>query len=135
MAGTISGAATLESLFIDGRVEGSVELPGSRVTVGVNGRVKARIAAGDIVVLGEVLGDLAAANRIDIRAKASVIGNACAPRISIEDGACFQGRVRAGVATDPLKTTAEAVSAPELTRPVPAQMARPVRVRAALQTA
>lgn len=128
VVGTITGTANLESLFIDGCVEGGVELPGSRVTVGANGRVKAGIVAGDIVVLGEVLGDLAAAHRIEIRAKAAVIGNACAPRISIEDGAYFQGRVRADVATDPLMTTAEAAPAPELTRPALTERSLPQRI-------
>ena len=97
VAGTITGTSTLESLFIEGEVDGAIELPASRVTVGANGRVKAGITACDIVVLGEVLGDLAAAHRIDIRAQASITGNVCAPRVSMEDGADFHGKLTADV--------------------------------------
>lgn len=128
VVGTITGTANLESLFIDGCVEGGVNLPCSRVTVGPNGRVKAGIVASDIVVLGEVLGDLAA-HRIDIRAKASIIGNASAPRVSIEDGAYFQGRLRAGAANDAAKTAAETAVVPERERTALEGVGRPVRVQ------
>jgi Polymer-forming cytoskeletal len=51
--GVITGS---ESLYIEGTVEGSVNLPDDRVTVGRNGRVSANIAAREIVVFGEVVG-------------------------------------------------------------------------------
>lgn len=108
ITGTIAGTPDLESLYIEGRVEGAIELPASRVTVGANGRVMAGIMACDIVVLGEVLGDLTAAHRIDIRAKATVTGNVCAPRVSMEDGADIHGKLTAGVAGDePEEASAE----------------------------
>ena len=64
--GEIGGS---ESLFIDGKVEGSINLPGNRVTVGRNGQVSASISAREIVVLGKVRGNVSASDRVDIRAE------------------------------------------------------------------
>ncbi|HUX43653.1 MAG TPA: polymer-forming cytoskeletal protein [Terracidiphilus sp.] len=88
--GEITGT---ESLFIDGKVEGSVTLPGNRVTVGRNGQVSASISAREIVVLGKVRGNVTATDRVDIRAEGSLTGDVAAARISIEDGAFFKGGI------------------------------------------
>jgi cytoskeletal protein CcmA (bactofilin family) len=137
VVGEITGAASLESLFIDGSVEGSIHLPGSRVTVGVNGRVTARISASDIVVLGRIHGNLTASNRLDIRATGSVTGDASAPRISIEDGALIQGNVAVlTVAAEPVVAAEPAVPAREPVRPIRVQSElRTLRVRPSLQSA
>ncbi len=82
-----------ESLFIDGRVEGSINLPGSRVTVGRNGRVAANIHAREVVVLGKVRGNVSVTDRVDIRAEGALTGDVSAARISIEDGAFFKGGI------------------------------------------
>jgi cytoskeletal protein CcmA (bactofilin family) len=88
--GEINGS---ESLYIDGKVEGSVNLPGNRVTVGRNGQVAASITAREIVVLGKVRGNVTATDRVDIRAEGSLSGDVAAARISIEDGAFFKGGI------------------------------------------
>jgi cytoskeletal protein CcmA (bactofilin family) len=88
--GEITGA---ESLFIDGKVEGAINLPGNRVTVGRNGQVGANIAAREIVVLGKVRGNVTASDRVDIRAEGALTGDVAAARISIEDGAFFKGGI------------------------------------------
>src|SRR6516225_4783184 len=88
--GEVSGS---ESLYIDGRVEGSIHLPGNRVTVGRNGVVAANISAREIVVLGKVRGNLTASDRVDIRSDGSLTGDVVAARISIEDGAFFKGGI------------------------------------------
>ncbi len=88
--GEVSGS---ESLYIDGRVEGSINLAGNRVTVGRNGVVSANINAREIVVLGKVRGNLTASDRVDIRSDGSLTGDVVAARISIEDGAYFKGGI------------------------------------------
>jgi len=88
--GEVTGS---ESLYIDGRVEGSINLAGNRVTVGRNGVVAANINAREIVVLGKVRGNLVASDRVDIRSEGSLTGDVVAQRISIEDGAFFKGGI------------------------------------------
>ncbi|HUN86926.1 MAG TPA: polymer-forming cytoskeletal protein [Terracidiphilus sp.] len=88
--GEITGS---ESLFIDGKVEGSINLPGNRLTVGRNGQVTASITAREIVVLGKVKGNVSATDRVDIRAEGALTGDVAAARISIEDGAFFKGGI------------------------------------------
>jgi cytoskeletal protein CcmA (bactofilin family) len=88
--GEISGT---ESLYIDGKVEGSIVLNGNRVTVGRNGHVAASISAREVVVLGKVRGNVTASDRVDIRAEGALTGDVAAARISIEDGAFFKGGI------------------------------------------
>jgi len=88
--GEITGS---ESLYVDGKVDGSINLPGNRVTVGRNGQVAASITAREIVVLGKVRGNITASDRVDIRAEGALTGDVAAARISIEDGAFFKGGI------------------------------------------
>ncbi len=100
-----------ESLYIDGKVEGAINLPGNRVTVGRNGQVAANIVAREVVVLGKVRGNCQASDRVDIRSEGSLTGDVIAARISIEDGAFFKGGIdirKPGSVdgkTEPAKTT------------------------------
>jgi cytoskeletal protein CcmA (bactofilin family) len=88
--GEVTGS---ESLYIDGRVEGSINLPGNRVTVGRNGVVSANINAREIVILGKVRGNMTASDRFDIRSEGSLTGDIVAQRVSIEEGAFFKGGI------------------------------------------
>jgi cytoskeletal protein CcmA (bactofilin family) len=88
--GEITGS---ESLYIEGTVEGSVNLPEDRVTVGRNGRVSANIAAREIVVFGEVVGNCEASDHFDIRSEGSLCGDVVVSRISVEDGAFLTGSI------------------------------------------
>jgi len=88
--GEITGS---ESLYIDGKIEGTINLPGNRLTVGRNGQVNAAITAREIVVLGKVKGNVSATDRVDIRAEGALTGDVSAARISIEDGAFFKGGI------------------------------------------
>lgn len=88
--GEISGT---ESLYIDGKVEGSIHLPGNRVTIGRNGQVSANVTAREVVVMGKVRGNVSATDRVDIRTEGALSGDVSAARISIEDGAFFKGGI------------------------------------------
>ena len=115
-AGEITGSESspsVESLFIEGSFQGSITLPDSRVTVGHSGRVTANIIAGNIVVIGQVNGNLTAMDRLEIRSQGSVTGDTTAPRISVEDGAILNGRLNVS------KTETEPVSAANLATRVP----------------
>jgi cytoskeletal protein CcmA (bactofilin family) len=116
---TIKGEITgSEMLYIDGHVEGSVNLPGNRVVVGRNGHVAANISAREVVVLGKVNGNINASDRVDIRNEGSLTGDVVAQRISIEDGAYFKGgidiRKPEGQAAKESAAPKPAVSAPHV---------------------
>jgi len=88
--GEVSGS---EDLYIDGHVEGSIDLRNSNLTVGPNGHVKANISAKAIVVQGKVEGSLTASDRLDLRKSAIVTGDLTTQRISIEEGAFLKGKI------------------------------------------
>jgi len=122
--GEVTGS---ESLYIDGRVEGSINLSGNRVTIGRNGVVAANISAREIVVLGKVRGNLTASDRVDIRSDGSLTGDVVAARISIEDGAFFKGGIdirKAGSAGAKAESKIEEVKSVPSTAPEPAIAAR-----------
>jgi cytoskeletal protein CcmA (bactofilin family) len=88
--GELTGA---ESLFIDGRVEGSINFPDNRVTVGRNGNVAANITAKEVVIMGKVQGNVECADRLDIRSEGLLSGDVITHRISVEEGAILKGGV------------------------------------------
>jgi cytoskeletal protein CcmA (bactofilin family) len=108
--GEVSGS---ESLYIDGKVEGAINLPGNRVTVGRNGQVAANIMAREVVVLGKVRGNINASDRVDIRSEGSLTGDVAAARISIEDGAYFKGGIDIRKPGDAKNGAATTTSVPE----------------------
>ncbi len=88
--GSLSGG---EDLFIEGRVEGKIELSQHNVTIGQSGRIKADIHARSIVVMGQVEGNLFGSEQVVLRQSSSVQGNLSAPRVSLEDGSNFKGSI------------------------------------------
>src|SRR5215467_15644621 len=88
--GEVSGT---ESLFIDGRIEGTINFPDNRVTVGRNGHVAANITAKEVVIMGKVHGNVDCADRLDIRSEGILAGDVITHRISVEEGAVLKGGV------------------------------------------
>lgn len=82
-----------EDLYVDGEVEGAIEVQEHRLTVGPNGRVKANIKAREAVIQGTVHGDILAGDKADIRKDAKVSGDIRTARIMIEDGAYIKGNI------------------------------------------
>ena len=62
--GELSGS---EDLYIDGQVEGTIELREHNLTVGPNGRVNANVNAKEVIVQGAVKGNIRAVDRVEIR--------------------------------------------------------------------
>ncbi len=83
-----------ESIYIDGRIEGSIHFAEHRVTVGRNGSVAANITAREVVVMGTVKGNIQCLDRVEIRAEGSLTGDVVTQRISVEDGAMLKGSVQ-----------------------------------------
>jgi cytoskeletal protein CcmA (bactofilin family) len=90
ICGEVKGS---EDLIVDGRVEGTVNLAESRLTIGPSANVAANLSAKDILVLGQVRGNLAASGRVELRAGCVVEGDIRALRLAVEDNAVFRGKV------------------------------------------
>jgi cytoskeletal protein CcmA (bactofilin family) len=88
--GEISGS---EDLYIDGEVQGSIDLSSGRVTIGPHGKISADVDAAEIVVRGRVTGALLGRDRVEIGSTGEVKGNISTPRISIGEGAQIHGKV------------------------------------------
>lgn len=84
---------TKEDLYVDGDVEGTIESQENKVTVGPNGRVQAGIRAREVIILGQVQGNVETSDKVDIRKDAKLVGDITTSRISIEDGALFKGSI------------------------------------------
>lgn len=109
-----------EDLYVDGEVEGTVEATEHKLTIGPNGAVHAAVKAREVVALGSIQGNVEAADKIEIRKDARLVGDIRTARIIIEDGAYFKGSIDI-VKPEPAKAPA-APKAPA----VPVAQAAPV---------
>lgn len=82
-----------EDLYVDGDVEGTIELQEHRLTVGPNGKVHSSVKAREVVVLGNIQGNVDASDKLEIRKDARLVGDIKTARIIIEDGAYFKGSI------------------------------------------
>ena len=108
-----------EDLTIEGRVDGRISLKDHNLTIGANGRITADIHAKAVVVVGEVVGNITADDKVEVTATGSMKGDITAPHVVLADGARFKGSID----MDP--KTAPAVSS--TTKPVIPELAGPAR--------
>jgi cytoskeletal protein CcmA (bactofilin family) len=87
-----------EDLFIDGTLEGKLDLGSASVTVGPNGKVKADVSAREVVVRGQLDGKIDGTERVQLWNSGRVTGEVRTERLAIEDGALLRGKVEAGKA-------------------------------------
>lgn len=88
--GELSGS---EDLYVDGIVEGTIELQGNNLVIGPNGQVRARVHAKGVIVQGKLDGDIRASERTELRKSAVAVGDIVTQRVAIEDGAYFKGKI------------------------------------------
>jgi cytoskeletal protein CcmA (bactofilin family) len=110
-----------EDLYLDGEIEGTVEVPEHRLTIGPHGKLRAGIKAREVVVLGDVKGNVEATERIDIRKESKLVGDIKMALIVIEEGAYFKGNIdiiepqagKPAVSARPASTEGRVGAAPE----------------------
>jgi cytoskeletal protein CcmA (bactofilin family) len=106
--GELSGS---EDLYVDGQVEGSIELSGNRLIIGPHGQVRANVNAKGVIVQGKLEGNIRASERAELAKSAVVAGDILTQRVAIEEGAYFKGKVdiqREGAKMDGVKTSSSA---------------------------
>jgi len=82
-----------EDLYLDGSIEGTIDLRDHSLIIGPNGKIKANISARDLVVHGRVEGNVTATGRVELRKSCTLMGDVSTQRIVIEDGAFFKGAI------------------------------------------
>jgi cytoskeletal protein CcmA (bactofilin family) len=88
--GELSGS---EDLYVDGQVEGSIELAGNRLIIGPHGQVRANVNAKGVIVQGTLEGNIRSSERAELTKSAIVTGDITNQRVAIEEGAYFKGKV------------------------------------------
>ena len=88
--GTLTGN---EDLTIEGMVDGKILVKDHGLTIGANGRITAEVHAKNVVVVGHVVGNITADDKVEIAPSGSVQGDVRAPRVAIADGAKFKGTI------------------------------------------
>ncbi len=94
-----------EDLYVDGEVDGTLDLQEHSLTIGPHGKLQAGVKAKEVVIIGTVHGNIEATEKIDIRKDAKLVGDIKTARIVIEDGAYFKGSID--------------IARPEVTKPTP----------------
>ena len=115
-----------DTIRIDGRLKGELTCD-KNVIIGEAAVVEASIEADEVIVFGQVKGDVNAKRKITLESSARVAGDLATPGIVIEEGAKLTGRIVIGVEV----STADAKQAPaqktQTAQAAPASAARPAR--------
>ena len=88
--GEVSGT---QDLFVSGRIEGRVSIPGHHLTVKREGRLKAEVVARSIWIEGVVEGIFEAEEKIHLTEAGEVQGKLTAPKVVLEAGCRFRGGI------------------------------------------
>jgi cytoskeletal protein CcmA (bactofilin family) len=99
IVGRISGQG---AYVFCGTVEGDCEIEGP-VTLAESGTWQGTLRATDIVIAGNVLGDVVAAQRVEIAGTARVSGSLAGHSIAIAEGAVIEGEIKVTSGATPVK--------------------------------
>lgn len=80
---------------VDGQVEGQIQSTGD-VFVGETGRVQAGIQAANLIIAGEVVGEVRVSGRLELLGTGRLYGDASMQSLIVEQGALLQGNTRMG---------------------------------------
>ena len=107
--GEVTGS---EDLFVDGLVDGKLNLMNGSLTIGPNGTVKADVYAREVIVRGKIEGKVTGRDKVQLWSTGQVTGEVQTERLAIEEGALLKGKVEAGrQPAKPSETKATAAAA------------------------
>ena len=81
------------TVLLNGRFHGEI-VTTDVLVVGEKAMVNATIQAESVVIMGEVVGNVRASSRIELKGAARVFGNLEAPVVILEEGVLFEGQCR-----------------------------------------
>ena len=90
----IEGTYTFSgTVMLNGKFKGTIQTTGTLI-IGDKGVVNATISAGTVLITGEVVGNVLATERVELRGKSRVFGDVEAPVVVVEEGVLFEGHCR-----------------------------------------
>jgi len=99
--GEVTGS---EDLYMDGVVDGKLNLTNGSLTIGPNGTVKADVNAREVIVHGRIDGKVTGRDKVQLMSTCHVTGEVQTERLAIEEGALLRGKVEAGRLTPKTET-------------------------------
>src|SRR6202022_3735986 len=116
--GEVTGS---EDLFVDGLVDGKLNLTNGSLTIGPNGTVKADVSAREVIVPGRIDGKVTGRDKVQLMSTCHVTGEVQTERLAIEEGALLRGKVEAGrLAPKPEAKSAGATGSTKSSEALPA---------------
>ena len=113
-----------EDLTIEGQIEGKITLKQHVLTIGTHGRIRAQVSAKSVIVLGEIIGNIEATEKVAIRDEGTVEGDIKAPRVAIAEGARFRGGIDMQQGQQANRARSEPKPGVEPRRPAPSVKAK-----------
>lgn len=88
---TITGELEIQgTVRVDGSVEGDIRA--DWVIIGETGRVRGNVQARMMVVGGRIDGNIDASEIVELKAKAQIFGEICTAKLTVSEGALFDGQ-------------------------------------------
>ncbi len=88
--GTIQGGTTVR---VAGFLEGEIRSEGL-IWIEKHGEVQGTVTAGDMIIEGQMQGDIASSGRIEVRASGRGIGILRCNKLAMAEGCFFQGEIK-----------------------------------------
>ncbi len=88
---------TKSSCRIDGIVEGAIDSQHD-ISIAENAQIKGNVSAKNIIVAGEIIGDVSAIELVEIKKSGKVAGNISGTKLIVDEGASYKGKVIMGEA-------------------------------------
>jgi cytoskeletal protein CcmA (bactofilin family) len=82
-----------QDLHVEGQVDGTIDLPSNKLTIGPQAHVKAAIKAQSVSLVGHAEGTIEANERVELCSQCHMVGDIKTPRLVIKDGAYIKGKV------------------------------------------
>jgi cytoskeletal protein CcmA (bactofilin family) len=86
---------SLEPLYVNGEITGTLDLPEQRLTVGPKGKIRGAVCTKEIEIFGQIEGKVKA-DKVVVRKSARLVGDLHTRTLVIEGGAWFEGRISMG---------------------------------------
>ncbi len=114
-----------EDTILEGRVEGRVSLRNFHLTIGPNGDIQGEVSAKQVTVVGKIVGNVIATERIEVRETGRIQGDLIAPRLTVAEGALINGAItmKEGSALEKLRPAEKKIEAAPTPSPILGQKA------------